>query len=417
MSARLPWREDARTLLRLDAKRLLAAAVRPTPGGAIVLLLPALLAAGALWAARGSIVPETATRRDAAALGMLVAAPIAFLSYGALFRAADDRLLHRVGVHPHARFAERAGRLLISALAIALVPVGLAVNAGSDAGGVAMTSFAVAMAAWALGGASSSLAARAMAGRTDGRGWGCLTIGMWDRELAQAAPLVYAPLVPLLGGGVVGAMAWGGGPGTLALVALASGALALRTARWWAAAIPRFGAQVLEMAFSPPPPAGVGELRVGRGLGRLMPRRAAAVWARDAAVAGRRFAWATRLVWPVAIVSLVLLARWGDEPATRVWIGAGALTVWLLQVIAMIGLGRYERAGRRWLDRALGISPLDRLLGRWAWGWGSGLWLAVPIALGWVWWTDGGSAWLWLAACAGTSAAGALASVAASGWR
>jgi hypothetical protein len=240
---------------------------------------------------------------------------------------------------------------------------------------------------------------------------------MWDRELAGAAPLVYAPLVPLLAGGVAGALAWGGG--WIAVAALTAAALGVASAAggWWAAALPRFAPQLLEMAFAPPPPAGVGELRVGRGLARLLPRPAAAVMARDATVAARRFPWATRIVWPVAIVSLALLARGGTDPGTRAWVGLAAVTVWILQVGAIVGLGRYERAGRRWLDRSLGISALQRLLGRWAWGWGAALWLAVPLALAWEWWAEAGPGWPWLLVGAGTAALGATASLVVAGWR
>ena len=156
---------------------------------------------------------------------------------------------------------------------------------------------------------------------------------------------------------------------------------------------------------------------MARGAGRLLPRGAAAVWARDAVVAGRRFAWATRIVWPVAVLSLVLLARWGDDATARGWVTAAALTVFVLQMGAAVGLGLYERGARRWIDRALGIGPLERLLGRWAWAWGASLWLAVPLALAWSWWLDAGPGWPWLLVGAGTAAVGALASSLAAGWR
>ncbi|HET7321619.1 MAG TPA: hypothetical protein VFI96_03920, partial [Longimicrobiaceae bacterium] len=143
---------------------------------------------------------------------------------------------------------------------------------------------------------------------------------------------------------------------------------------------------------------------------------AAAVWARDAVVASRRFAWATRVVWPVAIVGFFALARWGRLPQTRQAVAAAAVLVLLLQAAAIVGLGREERAGRRWVDRAAGVTPVQRLLGRWAWGWGMSLWLAVPLALAWSWWAIG-PGWPWLAAGAVTAAAAALASTAAAGWR
>lgn len=417
MSERAPRALHRSALLNLDLRRLSARARRPSAGDAITLALPALLVGGALWSGRAAAVPDLATRGDAAALGMLLSGPVAFLSYGTLFRGSDDPFLRRLGVDPRALYTERAGRLLAAGLGIVLLLALYAATLGEPVGGLLAVSLASMLTAWGSGAAASTLAARAMARRVAGRGWGCLTLGMWDAELAANAPLVYAPLVPLLVGGGAGAAAWGGA-WTAVLVAAAAALLLTRLgAGWWEQAIPRFGPQLLEMAFAPPPPAGSGELHVGRGLARLLPRGAAAVWARDAVVTGRRFAWATRIVWPVAIIGLALLARWGEDPSTRGWVAIAAVSVWILQVVALVGLGRYERGGRRWLDRSLGITPLQRLLGRWAFGWGASLWLAVPLALAWGWWTDAGPGWPWLLVGASTAAVGAVASTAAAGWR
>ena len=417
MSERSHLAENRSALLRLDASRLRSRVRRPSAGDAITVGLPALLVAGALWGGGVSLVPRLDSRSDGAALGMMLGAPLAFLSYGTLFRAADDPFLRRLGVHPRALYAERAGRLLAAGLALVAVLAGVSLSAGRPLGSLLVVSVASVLAAWGSGAAASTLAARGMASRRPGQGWGCLTIGIWDSEVAAAAPLVYAPVVPLLVGGIAGAVAWTGGAPALVGILLASLALAWIGARWWEAAVPRFGPRLLEMAFEPPPPAGAGELRVGRGLARLLPHAAAVVWARDRVVSGRRFAWATRIVWPVAIVDLVLLARWGENERTRGWVAAAAVAVLLLQMAALVALGRYERGGRRWLDRSLGVTPVSRLLGRWAFGWGASLWLAIPLALAWHWWAGAGPGWPWLLVGAGTAAVGALASVTASGWR
>jgi hypothetical protein len=408
---------SGRALLRLDLRRLAARVRRPRAGDTIAAALPLLLLAASLWGAPASAVPRLDSRGDGAALGMLLAAPIAFLSYGVLFRASDDPFLRRLGVDPRSLYAERAARLLCAALGLVLALTALAASAGRPVAPLLIVSLAAAIAAWGAGAAASSLAALAMARRSPGQGWGCLAAGMWDRELAAVAPLVHAPLVPLLAGGAAGAAAWGRGAGAAAGVAVLGLALAWVASGWWAAALPRFAPQLQEMAFDPPPPAGVGELGVGRGLARILPHHAAAAMARDALVAARRFPWSTRIVWPVAIVSLALLARWGGQAETRSWVATAAVTVWVVQVAAMVGLGRYERAGRRWLDRSLGIGGAQRLLGRWAWGWGASLYLAIPLALGWQWWAGAGPGWPWLLVGAGTAAVGAVASVLVAGSR
>lgn len=407
-------------LLRLDATRARAAVTRPTAGAWIGVGLPVLLLAVGVASAGAVVRPRIDVAGDGVTLGVLLSAPMAFLAYGTLFRGGDDPMLRRLGVAAAALFRERALRLLGLAVGIALLTlVGFAAG-GSPLGrpaGVALTS---AVAAWATALLSLSGATRMMAERVAGQGWGCLTAGMRDRELAAAAPLVYAPLLPLIAGAVVGAAS--AAPSALlpttAVVLAAAALMAVLAGRWYARAVPRFAPQALEMSFAPPPPAGSGELRVGKGVTRLVPRRVAAVWARDALVAGRRFAWATRVVWPVAALSVVALARWGEAPATRGWVAAAALLVFLIQAAAVLGLGRLERAGRRWIDRSAGLSTADRMLGRWLWGWGMSLWLAIPLSLAWGWWSGGGGGWFWLGIGGGTSLLASVASTASAGrWR
>lgn len=407
-------------LMRLGRRRLWARLRHPQPAEWLAVAVPLALLAGVLLVAGPGPLPDPDTAEGGATLGLLLGAPLAALGYGVLFRAPDDGLLRRLGVHPRAVFAQRVLRLLLISLLLVLLAALPFAAAGHGALAVLVTGGAAAVAAWAVGVASQVRAARAMAAHHPGDAWGLLSLGMWDRELASAAPLVWAPLPPLLAGavagGVVGGAAGAGGARAGVIVALAA-ALVLGTARAWEQALPRFAPQATEMTFAPPPSAGAGELRAGQGVARLLPRPAAAVWARDAAVAGRRFGWASRIVWPVVAVSWLALARWGDDPATRRWVAATAVAVWLLQAAAMVALGRVERAGPRWVDRLSGVTRLQRLLGRWGWGWGMGIWLAVPLALAWSWWSGAGPGWPWLLASGATAAVGALASLAAAGWR
>lgn len=408
----------AGVLLRLDARRLRRGVSRPVAGALAAVLLPAALLVGILWVVGSSNRPEVADAEAAVLLGLLVAGPLAFLAYGTLFRAADEGFLRRLGLPARTVFAERAVRFLALALLAAAVAVIPFLAGGSPLVRPAAAALAAALAAWGAGLASAALSAQGMARKGKG-GWGLLAIGIWDAEVARIAPLLYAPLLPFLSGaaaaGFVGASA-GSAVGRLAVVLVASVALALSAARPHARALPRFAPQALEMSFEPPP-AAAGEMTTRRGLGRLMSRRAATVWIRDGVVIGRRFGWARRIVWPIALVGFVALARWGEQPATRGWVAATALLALLLQALAAVGLGRLERQGRRWIDRSVGISWPHRLLGRWSWGFGSSLWLTVPLALAWGWWSGAGGAWLWVGAGAAAALVGSGASLFAAGWR
>jgi hypothetical protein len=194
-------------------------------------------------------------------------------------------------------------------------------------------------------------------------------------------------------------------PGSHTLVALAIAAAAsvgaigvLLGAVVFKSAAPRFLPRAREMAYAPPP-EGEGEaFRIGRGLSALLPRRSAAVWVRDATVGSRRFAWASRVTWPVGIVAIVALARWGDRPATQVWVLTAVGLALVVQAAAVIGLGRLERGRLRWIDRSGGLVWWERYLGRWAWAWGLSLWLLIPVGLAWAWWSNVDGAWLWPAA-------------------
>jgi hypothetical protein len=413
-----PDGEQLRTLLRHDGRRLRGALRRPSLGGLAVVLVPVLALAGALWAVGGAAAVDTAGIGGGAALGLLVSAPLAILAFGTLFGGDDRAFLRRLGVEAPAFLGERSLRLLAAALAPALLLVVPILAAGEPAARPLVLGAAAALAGWGTAVASLAFAARAVS--RPGARPGLLATGMWDRELARMAPLVYAPVAPLLAG--VAAAAWVGGAAgagwaRLLPVALGAAALALAAARPFRAAYPRFVAQLNEAAFSPPPAAAEETLRVGRGATGLLPRRAAAAWVRDAVVAGRRFAWAGRIVWPVAIVAIAALARWGAQPSARLWAAAAVLGALLVQAAAILALGRLEGAGRRWIDRSLGIAWHHRLLGRWAWGWGLSLWLLVPFALAWGWWAAAGPGWPWLLAGLFTSGMAAVASLFVSGWR
>lgn len=410
-------------MLRADARRLAALVLRPTAAFWVGVCLPAaLLVAGVV--AVGSVSSlELSSIEGGVTFGVLISGAVAFLAYPVLFRGSDDAFVRRLGVAPGALFRERALRLLGWVLAI-----GFLAGCAHAAGGVEYRKLLrlgipVVLTSWGAALLATSAAAHSMAGRppgSTGTGRGCLTIGMWDREVAGAAPLVYAPVPALAAGALVGGVVAGVDAGA-AWVISAIGAVAVSAAvlarRLYERALPRFAPQALEMSFAPPPVGEGNELRRRRGLARVLPRRAAAVWARDGVVASRRYAWATRVVWPVVAFSLVALARWGESPGPRGWVVSAAVAVLVLQGAAAIGLGRLERRGPRWIDRMVGFSIAARFVGRWAWGWGISLWMTIPLALAWTWWSGMGRGWIWVVAAGGTSALAAAASVGAAGRR
>jgi hypothetical protein len=409
---------SAATLFRLDARRVVAAIRHPAAGPVLAALLPLGLLAAILWAVGRRSGPSVPDAEAAVLLGLLVSGPVAFVVYGTLFRASDEPLLRRLGFAAGSIYAERVTRLLLLALGIAALAMIPFAAAGAPLGRPAAVALAAAVAAWGAGAAALTGAGRAVSAPAGGRP-GLLALGIWDAEVRAVAPLLYAPLIPFLAG-TVAATVVGAAPGlgvwrlvAVVLAAVAGAAIGRGNHR---RALPRFAPQALEMSFEPPP-SGVGEMSVGRGAGRVLPRGAAAVWVRDSLMVNRRFAWAARIVWPVVILSFIGLARWGEDPATRGWVAAAASLALLAQAVAAIGLGRLERSGRRWVDRSLGLTWKWRLLGRWAWGFGASLWLTIPLGLSWSWWAGSGSGWGWVAAGAGTAAAGAIGSLTAAGWR
>jgi hypothetical protein len=408
----------ARSLLfSLEARRLADPFRHPRAGAWIGVALPAALGVAALWLGAESVRPDPRNEDGALGLGLLIASPIAFWAYPILFRPSDDGLLRRLGIPARASYGLRAARLAaLSLLVVLLALVPFAATGTLD--GLAV---AVALTAGLVGwGASlSSLAGAADRVVEPGRGI-ALTSRMMgpDPELVRAGPLVWAPLKPVLAGAIaarlvlvsaVPALAW------LAAFAVAAGLLAVLGARRFERAAPRFSPQAAEMAYAPGPDAGDAGLVIGRGLARVLPRRAGAVRARDAAVVGRRFRWAGRVVWPVSIVCVLALLRAGERTEVQGWVAFAGALVLAMQAIAVIGLGRMERDGRRWLDRAAGLRAGDRLLGRWATAFGMALGLAIPVGIVWGLIVPGSTGWLWPAAAAGSAAVASAASLAAAG--
>jgi hypothetical protein len=409
----------AHLLARHDLRRLRVSVMRPRAGALIGMLIPALLLLGALWVAgEQARFPATGVE-GGALLGVLLAAVPAFLAYGVLFRPADDGFLRRLGLAPHALAGQRALRLLLFCLAAALATLVPALRAGDALARPVALGLAAALAGWALALLAFGRAAYLLS-RPGGRRTSAIwkASGGWDPELGRNAPLVYAPLVPLLGTPLT--TAWvAGAPGAgwmrLAAMAAVAALLAAWALRPLAAALPRFSPRALEMAFEPVPDDQRGALVHDRGIARLLPRRVALARARDSLVGHRRFGWATRVVWPVAIVAVVALGRWGEQPQVRGWVAAMAGGVLLLQALAVVGLGRLEREGRRWVDRSLGRGRAERLLGRWAWAVGMATWLLVPLALAWGAWVPGQTGWAWVGIAAATGLAASAASLAAAG--
>jgi hypothetical protein len=404
-------------LLAHDRRRITAVVKRPRPGVWLSILLPLLLVGGALGAAGADALPDSREVGGAVGLGFLASAPLAFLSYGVLFRPADDPFLRRLGLAPTSLYLERALRLLGIALGVALLLLVPFLSAAAPVGRPLSVLLGTALAAWGAALLALSAAARLTADPDRRPGFASRMMG-FDRELVRAGPVVYAPLAPLAAG--LMSAAWIGastgiGSARAAAIGLAGLFLAAAAAAPFAQALPRFAPQALEMAFSPPPEAGEAGLVLERGVGRLLPLRARAVLARDAVITARRFRWSTTLVWPVAILSAIALARWGELPQVRTWVLAAGMLTLAAQGAAVISLGRLERSGPGWLDHATGLSLFDRWLGRSAFGFGLTLWLAVPLGLAWGLWAGIGSGWMWVSAGAATAVVAAGASLAAAG--
>lgn len=408
-------RGELRRLLRLDARRARSTLRHPQAGALLGLLAPLILLGGLLWSAGPRARPEVGDAGGAQLLGFLIAGPLAYASYTVLFRAGDDPFLRRLGIGAEARLGRAALRLFALAAALVLGVLLPFASGGEGLDRPLAVALAAAVSAWGVALLAFGAAADSVAHNR--RGILSRLVGP-DRELAAAAPLVYAPLAPLIAG--VAAAGWtGAAPGAAwgrALVCIAVGfATAGLARRPFARALPRFAPRALEMAFAPPPAAGETGLAIGRGVARFLPPRARAVWARDAAVVGRRFRWSTRLVWPVALAGVVGLARWGEQATVRGWIVAAGGLVLLVQAAAVIALGRVERGGPRWLDRSVGAGREARWLGRWLLGVGLSLWLTVPLWIAWSAWGAGFAGWSWLTAGVVSAALASLLSLAAAG--
>lgn len=406
-----------RLLLNLEAKRLADPFRHPRPGAWVGVGLPALLGIAALWLGAESVRPDAADGDGAITLGLLVAAPVAFWAYPILFRPGDDALLRRLGIPARASYWLRAVRL--AALALMILLLMMIPYAATGALGVRPVTVAAAGALVAWGMALSSLTGAAERIANPGRRLELTSMMMGpDPELVGAGPLVWAPLPAVIFGSLAArvvliealpVIAW-----TAVFVALAA-ALAVRGARRFERAAPRFSPQAAEMAYAPAPDAGDAGLVIGRGLARVLPAGAGAVRARDAAVVARRFRWAGRVAWPVAVVCVLAILRAGERPAVQGWVAGSGAVVLAMQAAAVIGLGRMERGGRRWLDRAAGLAMADRFVGRWAAAFGMALALVIPVGITWALVLGGSGAWMWIAAAAASALVASTASLAAAG--
>jgi hypothetical protein len=404
-------------LLSLEARRIADPFRHPRPGAWIGVGLPAALGIAALWLGAESVRPDAADGDGAIALGLLAAAPIAFWAYPILFRPADDALLRRLGIPARVSYWLRAARLGSLALLILLLLMIPYIATRSLSPTPLAVAGAGALAAWGMALSSLSRAAARIA--NPGRRIELTSMMMGpDPELIRAGPLVWAPLPAVIVGAFAARIALAGGmppAGWTAAFAVLAAALAAVGARRFERGAPRFSPQAGEMAYAPAPDAGDAGLVIGRGLARVLPTRAGAVRARDAAVVARRFRWAGRVAWPVAVVCVLALLRAGERPAVQGWVAGAGAVVLAMQAAAVIGLGRMERGGRRWLDRAAGLATADRLLGRWAAAFGMALALVIPVGIAWALILGADDAWIWVAAAAGSALVASAASLAAAG--
>jgi hypothetical protein len=67
------------------------------------------------------------------------------------------------------------------------------------------------------------------------------------------------------------------------------------------------------------------------------------------------------------------------------------------------------------MDRTVGLTARDRLLGRWAAAFGMALPLAACVGITWGLIVPDSSGWMWLLAAAASAAVGSAASLAAAG--
>ncbi|HVG43232.1 MAG TPA: hypothetical protein VM890_00840, partial [Longimicrobium sp.] len=265
--------EGVSLLLRLDSRRLSDAFRNPQMEALAGVALPVALAAGGLWLAGVNARPDVSTGDGVILLGLLVAAPVSLQAYPILFRPADDGFLRRLGIPARALFGVRALRLLLVALVVVLALMIPFVSTRQLLARPLAVALAAAVGAWAV-----SLWAQARAAvRTaaNERPLAMKTLGP-DPELVAAGALVFAPLYPLVAGTAAarfaGAEVW-----TMPLRMLAVVALSLvvvpAAAAAFARALPRFAPHAGELAHVQPPDAGGGELVIGRGLARVLPRR------------------------------------------------------------------------------------------------------------------------------------------------
>jgi len=413
-----PRTEPVHLLLRLELRRLADAFRHPRPAAWLAVVLPVALAAGALWTAADSVRPDVSTGDGVVLLGLLVAVPVGIQAYPILFRPADDAFLRRLGISTDALFGVRALRLLAFAVALSLGLMLPYVATGENAGRPLAVALAAGVATWA---ASLVAQGRAAADTVSGRKPSLMSQALgqgYDYELIAAGPLVYAPIWPAVAGAAAAGFAGSGVwpmPLRLALILAGSAALVPLGARAFARALPRFAPHAGELAYAPPPDASGGELVLGRGIASVLPRRAQAVRARDAVVIGRRYRWASRLAWPVAVVGALAVLRAGGSPGVRAWVTLACGAMLAAQAAAIVALGRSERGRTRWTDRTAGIRPAARFAGRWAAAFGLVLIVAMPMAAGWWIRGDGGAGWAWIAAAGVTALAAAGSSLAAAG--
>ncbi|HEX6039731.1 hypothetical protein [Longimicrobium sp.] len=417
MASRAPDHDARSLLLRLEARRLADPFRHPRVGAWIGVGLPAALGIAALWLGADSVRPDPQDGDGAIGLGLLISAPIAFWAYPILFRPGDDALLRRLGIPARASYGLRATRL--AALALLVVLLALVPYAATGTLGALPVALVLAAALTGWGMSLSALSGAAERVALPGRGLELTSRMMGpDPELARAGPLVWAPLKPVIVAALATRMVLVPALPAFAWVAgftVAAALLAMLGARRFERAAPRFGPQAAEMAYAPPPDAGDAGLVIGRGLAAVLPSRAGAVRARDAAVVGRRFRWAGRVAWPVSLVCVLALLRAGERTEVQGWVAFAGALVLAMQAMAVIGLGRMERGGMRWLDRAAGLGAADRLLGRWAAAFGMALALVVPVGMVWGLIVPGSTGWLWPAAAAGSAAVASAASLAAAG--
>ncbi|HEV2149269.1 MAG TPA: hypothetical protein VGR37_17840, partial [Longimicrobiaceae bacterium] len=208
-------------LLRLDGRRLRSELRRPRAGTLAGVVLPLVVLAAGLFVAGPRLQPRVDDADRSVLLGLWIGGAVGFVAHSVLLRPADEGFLRRLGIPAQALYAHRALRLLVLSLGIMLLLLLPFAAVGQDLARPLAVGAAAAAASWGAGLFFLSRAALAVSKRGKPGFW-AERMGP-DPGLVRVAPLVYAPLYPLLlGAAAAGYVGHAPGVAPLRLLAVAA---------------------------------------------------------------------------------------------------------------------------------------------------------------------------------------------------